>query len=241
MVRAVSDVVERLMSDVEWALAHELPPRELTPMLEKLLNHAPPHSHAALFAKRHLAGLIVEHSPFRAARLARDVLAFEQDDRAWAILGLAHTLLGNFHCAAKAYRYALSLSPDCPWYAHNLGHLLDVGLDRPRDALRLLRLAFRAVPKEPEIAASYAHALSRCGDQEQAREMLLRALGSAEAADEMLASWLSRPTKVRPATQDSHSEGDVADRESGVTPTAAPSESLDVDDDSKDSRLGQRY
>lgn len=186
--------VDRLYSDIEWALAHGLPPRELVPMLEKLLRHAPGQSPHAVFAKRQLAELIVQRDPWRAARLARDVLAvLPEDDRAWAALGLAHTLLGNFRSAERAYREALYLAPCSPWYAHNLGHLIDIALDRPRDALKYLAAAHRSLPHEPEIAGSYAHALARAGRWEEAVPLLSRALGRGEeAAEGMLRDWLSR-------------------------------------------------
>jgi predicted Zn-dependent protease len=186
--------VDRLYSDIEWALAHGLPPRELVPMLEKLLRHAPGHSPHAVFAKRQLAELIAQRDPWRTARLARDVLAvLPEDDRAWAALGLAHTLLGNYRSAERAYREALMLAPCSPWYAHNLGHLIDIGLDRPRDALRYLAAAHRGLPQEPEIAGSYAHALARADRWEEAVPLLARAIGrDARAAEAMLADWLSR-------------------------------------------------
>lgn len=186
--------VDRLYSDIEWALAHGLPPRELVPMLEKLLRYAPGESPHAVFAKRQLAELIAQRDPWRAARLARDVLAvLPDDDRAWAVLGLAHTLLGNFRSAEKAYREALFLAPCSPWYAHNLGHLIDIGLDRPRDALRYLAAAHRSLPHEPEIAGSYAHALARAERWHEAVPLLARALDRDEAAAEaLLRDWLSR-------------------------------------------------
>lgn len=186
--------VDRLYSDIEWALAHGLPPRELVPMLEKLLRHAPGQSPHAVFAKRQLAELIVQRDPWRAARLAKDVLAtLPEDDRAWAALGLAHTLLGNFRSAERAYREALYLAPCSPWYAHNLGHLIDIAFDRPRDALKYLRAAHRSLPHEPEIAGSYAHALARADRWQEAVPLLARALDrDEEAARALLEDWLSR-------------------------------------------------
>ncbi len=70
------------------------------------------------------------------------------DDRAWAVLGFCQTLLGNYRYAAKAYRRAVHAAPKNPWYAHNLGHLLDVALDRVEEALPLLHIAYRSVPKD---------------------------------------------------------------------------------------------
>ncbi len=186
--------VDRLYSDIEWALAHGLPPRELIPMLEKLLRHAKATSPHAIFAKRQLAELTAARAPFRAARLARDVLeVLPEDDRSWAVLGLAYSLLGHFHLAEKAYREAVAISPCSPWYAHNLGHLLDVGLDRPKEALRYLGAAHRGLPMEPEIAASLAHALARANRWDEAVPLLAKALDRDEAtAEAQLRDWLGR-------------------------------------------------
>jgi Flp pilus assembly protein TadD len=163
-------------------------------MLEKLLRHAPATSAHAIFAKRQLAELTVQRAPWRAARLARDVLeVLPEDDRAWAVLGLAHTLLGHFRSAEHAYREAVQLAPFSPWYAHNLGHLMDVALDRPKDALRYLLAAHRSLPHEPEIAGSLAHALARANRWHEAVPILSKALGKDEAAAEaMLRDWLTR-------------------------------------------------
>lgn len=163
-------------------------------MLEKLLRHAHATSPHAIFAKRQLAELTAARSPFRAARLARDVLeVLPEDDRAWAVLGLAYSLLGHFHLAERAYREAVAISPCSPWYAHNLGHLLDVGLERPKEALRYLGAAHRSLPHEPEIAASFAHALARADRFEEAVPLLAKALDKDQAAAErQLHDWLAR-------------------------------------------------
>lgn len=159
-------------------------------MLERLGRTAPVGGVHYVYAKRLLAELLVKQQPFRAARLASEVLAHQEDDRAYAVLGLSHMLLGNYRLAEKAYRAALALSPHSPWYAHNLGHLLDVGLDRPEEALRLLAQAERTLPHEPEIRSSYAHALLRAGHGADARRELLVAVGEDEArADEILERW----------------------------------------------------
>ena len=189
------------MSDIQWALAHELPCSELVPMLDKLHSHAEPGSRAALFAKRKLAELLVQKNPWRSALLARQLLEAEPDERTWGLLGLAQTLLGNYRAAARAYRQAMALAPDFPMCAHNLGHLLDVALNRPRDALRYLEQAYRAFPNEPEIASSFAHALARAGDHERARTILAEALnGDAHAADGLLGEWLSSDPPGTPRT-----------------------------------------
>jgi len=181
--------VERMLTDVEWAISKQFAARDLVPMLEKLVRAAPPASEAAYFSKLRLAELIVGDAPFRAARLARDVLERGESDRAWAVLGLAHSLLGHFQSAARAYRRALVLAPDCAVYEHNLGHVLDVALNRPRDALVHLERAHRDMPEEREIASSYAHALLRSGQAEKARELLLRAVKGVPEAEEILKAW----------------------------------------------------
>jgi tetratricopeptide (TPR) repeat protein len=184
--------VERLLSDVEWAMAQQFPARDLLPMLKRLVQNAPAGSPAALFGKLRLSELTVTQKPWYAARLAREVLACGDDDRAWAVLGLAHTLLGNYHSAGKAYRKAIALCPDGAVYHHNLGHLLDMALDRPADALTYLQTACRLLPDESEVASSYAHALARVGQREQAKVVLKRALRlPAAEVDSLLDEWLA--------------------------------------------------
>ena len=162
-------------------------------MLDKLARHAPRGSEAALFARCRLAELLVENAPWRAALQAREVLQHQESDRAWAVLGLAHTLLGNYRAARGAYRRALELAPDCPRYLHNLGHLLDVALDRPGEAVALLRAAHREEPAEVEIATSLAHALVRAGRRRDAVRVLKRATRSSDAAiDATLSDWLTQ-------------------------------------------------
>ena len=181
---------ERLQSDLEWAMGQGLGPRDLLPMLERLVAQAKPGTAPALYARQHLSALLVAQSPWRAARLAREVLAFAEDERAWAVLGLAQTLLGNYRSAMKAYRRALALDPSCPVCQHNLGHLLDVVCERPADALRYLGAAHRAWPREREVTASYAHALARAGRVAEARQLLARSLGAdAETVDSWLTRW----------------------------------------------------
>jgi Flp pilus assembly protein TadD len=187
-----SEEVERLRRDVERAFAEQLDPERVLPMLARLARAAAAGSDAWLFAHRHLAELGVEHDPWRAALFARRVLQIERDDDgAWAVLGLAQSLLGNYRCAASAYERALALSPDNPWYAHNLGHLYDVALNRPHDALPLLARATEAQTGESEIAASYAHALARCGKLVLAKKILKRAIRHGATSDQMaLWRWL---------------------------------------------------
>jgi Flp pilus assembly protein TadD len=184
--------IERLQSNIEWAVNRGLGKRDLVPMLTQLVRHADAGTTLALDAQSQLAELLVEQSPWRAARLAQQVLLHRADHRLHAVQGLAFTILGHHRAAKAAYYQALAIAPRCPSYAHNLGHLLDVVFDRPRDALRWLAVAAVEAPDEPEIGASYAHALLRTGDRVRAREVLRARLGYAEdAADALLDRWLT--------------------------------------------------
>src|ERR1700679_2666427 len=192
MARSAPGEIDRLRREVERALRENLEPEDILPLLARLARGADPDSDAWLYAHRHLAEIGVEHDPWRAALFARRVLARRgDDDGAWAVLGLAHSLLGNYRAAARAYERALALTPQNPWYAHNLGHLYDVALDRPADALPLLARATLAEPEEAEIAASYAHALARSGQIASAKRVLKRAIRRGATADQMaLWRWL---------------------------------------------------
>lgn len=183
--------IDRMYADVEWALSQGLPRSEVVPMLERLMREAEPHSLHSNYAKRQLAELVVQQEPFRAARLASDVLEQQKDDdRAYAVLGLACLLMGHYRKAEQAYRSALALVPHCPWYAHNLGHLLDVALSRPAEALPWLELSERGMPQEPEVKSSLAHALFRLGRQQEADAKLLLAVhGDQSRAEDMMNEW----------------------------------------------------
>lgn len=185
----ISGDVQRLQHDVCWAIEQGLGPRDLIPMLERLERCAAPGSDAHLFARAQLAEVLVEHSPWRAALLCRSVLSVAETHRAWGVLGLAHTMLGNYRSAVRAYRRALQLCPDDPSAAHNLGHLLDVVFERPDQALPLLAAAHRALPADAEIAGSYGHALLRCGRRSSAKKLLTSALGSQREAERLLDRW----------------------------------------------------
>jgi tetratricopeptide (TPR) repeat protein len=197
MARPVN--VDRLQSNIAWAVAHGLGARDLIPMLERLIEHAPVGSDCRVSAQRQLAELIVESAPWRAAVLTRDVLKHKDDDRAWALYGLAHTLLGNHRSARSAYLRALARAPGCASYAHNLGHLIDVAFEQPREALRWLKQAHGAAPAEEEIAASYAHALVRSEQVPQALAVLERVFKSRERSEKLVKRWLGRTGRVSPA------------------------------------------
>jgi Flp pilus assembly protein TadD len=185
--RAESDDVDTLRRNVEWALRNALEAEEVLPMLAKLARSAEPESDAWVLAHRHLAELAVDRDPWRSAIFARRVVTVDpDDDGAWAVLGLAQTLLGNYRFAAGCYRRAIALSPQNPWYAHNLGHLLDVALGRPKEALDLLAEAHQHEPNEGEISASYAHALARTGKLALAKKVLKRVVARGATAEQMI-------------------------------------------------------
>lgn len=178
-----------LKRTVEHALRRAIDPAQLIPSLHRLARSASPGSEESIFAHRHLAELLVERAPWRASLFARKVLAFRQDDdRAWAILALAQTLLGHYRFAVHAYQEALRCTPRNPWYAHNLGHLLDVALGRSDEALVWLRSAYAGAAHDPEIGLSFAHALARAGKVEQAKKVLSRVMKRA-SSQELTALW----------------------------------------------------
>jgi len=190
--------LERLIGDVNWAKANRFSARELVPMLRRLVAAAPEGSPERRFARRELAELIVTSDPWLSARLAMDVLRSGEDDRAWGVLGLAHTLLGHHRSAIRAYRRALEIAPNTASYEHNLGHLLDVALRRPLSALPHLRRAMEAMPDEPEIQSSLAHALLALGRTAQAEKLLLCVFeGDARRVRSTLAAWLAEAGKQR--------------------------------------------
>ncbi len=168
-------------------------------MLEQLLDLAPRRSEEARLASYHLSRLVVASEPWRAARLARELLRNPPAgttheppaDLVWAVLGVAHTVMGNYRSARRAHLRALQLAPRAPSHLHNLGHLIDVAFGRPREALRYLRAARDAVPEEPEVASSYAHALVRAGFLDRAREVLREAVSSDAAAEALITRWSS--------------------------------------------------
>jgi len=190
--------VERLVSDVSWAISRGLPKRDLVAMLKRLIAEAPAGSAEQDFAKLELSELSVGDEPFRAARLALDVLKGGPEPRAFAVLGIAHSVLGNFRAARRAYEQAVALEPDHPAYRHNLGHLLDVAFQRPRDALRHIAVARRARPDEPAIITSEAHALARSGQAARAIDLLVQVLRwTDEDARARVTEWVEDRSAAR--------------------------------------------
>ncbi len=194
---------QELRRQIEWTLARAVDPRDVLPMLHRLARLSEDGSDESLFAYQHLAELLVERDPWRAALFARRLLAQRpDDDRGWATLALCQTLLGNYKFAVSAYHHALTSAPKNPWYAHNLGHLLDVALNRARDAVGWLKRAYQSATYSGEVAASYAHALARVGRIGEARKVLARAMKrSASREHAALLKWLEQgapPDKDHP-------------------------------------------
>ena len=188
-----------LRQEIERSLRRAFDPADVLPRLARLARLAAPSSDDGVFAHRQLAELLVERHPWRAAIYARRALAHRKgDDRAWAVLAFCQTLLGNFRCAATAYQQAIASAPGNPWYAHNLGHLLDVALGAPQRALPWLRLAYGAKADNSEIVASYVHALARAGHTGEARGVLEHALERFDSRElEALLRWLDQGAPSR--------------------------------------------
>jgi Flp pilus assembly protein TadD len=184
--------LECLLGDIAFALRRDLGPAELVPMLERLLEVAPEGSEARRFGRLQLAELVVHTQPFRAASLARTVAIECASDRAWGILGLAMTVLGHYRAAVRAYKQALFVAPNHVEYLHNLGHVLDVGLDKYLEGRKYLERAHRGAPKVREIASSLAHAVARSGHVGRALDLLCKCVGMTRpAAAATIETWLS--------------------------------------------------
>jgi Flp pilus assembly protein TadD len=198
--------LSRLRERAERALASGRRGGDVLTVLETMTREAPDGSAHALFAHRHLAELQLSGSPWRAAlHLRRVAQAGAADDSAFALMGLSQALLGNYRTAVSAYRKAVKLAPRNPWYHHNLGHLLDVGLSESVAALDHLRIAHRIQPEEDEIAASLGHCLARLGQLGEARKMAELALRRAPRNREhqTLLDWVlnGAPADVAPGSR----------------------------------------
>ena len=128
--------LDRLRARIDDALRRERPRAEIMPLLERLLDNAPDHGELYVYGHRHTAELLLQDEPWRAAlHLRRVIRAGAGEDTAHALMGLCQALLGNFDSAVFHYERALALDPSNAWYHHNLGHLLDVALNKPQGAL----------------------------------------------------------------------------------------------------------
>jgi len=193
-----SQETRRLRQNVEWALRRALDPAAVLPMLHRLSRVAAEGTDESIYAQRLLAELLAETHPWRAALHARRVLAVHPtDDGALAILALCYALLGHYRAAVSVYRRALDLSPGNAAYAHNLGHLVDVALGRPKDAIPWLEAAYQGTRERSDVAVSYAHALGRAGRLEEAKQVARRALENDSEMAEVrehaaLVQWLEQ-------------------------------------------------
>ena len=171
-----------LRRSVEWALLRAVDPATVLPMLHRLSRVAPEGTDDRVYAYRHLAELLADQHPWRAALFARRVLSVHPlDDGAWSTLALCHALLGHYRCAVGAYRRALDVAPENVAYSHNLGHLLDVALGRPEEALPWLEAAYEGTGRRADVAVSFAHALGRTGRLAEAKKVTERAQSARDA------------------------------------------------------------
>ncbi len=189
------DELNTLRIRAEQALQRDLPKDHVRGLLEALATRAVEGSPEACFANRHLAEMLLEDSPWRAAlHLRRLLKSCPEDDAGHALMGLSQALQANYRMAVSSFRRAVAISPANPWYHHNLGHLLDVALSRPHDAVVHLQRAFRAQPSQEEVGASYAQCLGRLGRCAEGVEIVATLLQRHPRHTELLAlkSWLER-------------------------------------------------
>lgn len=220
-LEAMEPATQSLRVEIERALrAGAFDPADVLPRLARLARLAAPSSDDGVFANHKLAELLVERDPWRAALYVRRALAHRpDDDRPWAILAFCQTLLGNFRCAATAYKKAIACAPANPWYAHNLGHLLDVALGEPARAVDWLKSAYNAKSDNSEIVASFVHALARAGRTDEARDVLERARGRFDSRElDALLHWLDQGAPSRPRREAGEAARPKRRRPPGATP-----------------------
>jgi tetratricopeptide (TPR) repeat protein len=187
--------LDRLRARIDDALRRERPRAEIMPLLERLLGQVPEHGDLFVYAHRHMAELLLQEEPWRAALHLRRVLkSGAGDDTAHALMGLCQALLGNFDSAVFHYERALALDPSNAWYHHNLGHLLDVALNMPEVAVLHLRWAHDSHPMEDEVTASLSHCLARIGELEEAEALAREALdlSTDHESHASLLSWVRK-------------------------------------------------
>lgn len=173
MTRSRTTPPAELRHRAEEVLRHDRESARLLLLLRRLASCSPSGSDDAVFAHRHLAELLLDRDPWRASLHARALVrARPDDDRGWAALGLAQAELGHPKFAVRAFERAAELSPQNPWYAHNLGVLLDAALDDPERAIPWLARAAERHRSRPFLAA-LERALRRAGRESDAAALAL--------------------------------------------------------------------
>jgi tetratricopeptide (TPR) repeat protein len=217
--------LQRTRTRVERALASGSRGPDVIGLLEELLHESEEGGADALFAHRQLAELHLETAPWTSAlHLRQLVLADVADDGVHALMGLCQALLGNYRAAISSYRRAITLSPRNPWYHHNLGHLLDVGVGEAEAAVHHLRLAHEIETEEDEITASLAHCLARLGELGEARAMARDALDGAPDNEEhrALLDWVEAGAPRERERQGGRRRRDVVTSPGAPTRAAMP-------------------
>jgi Flp pilus assembly protein TadD len=187
--------LRRLRKRVERALASGQRGSDVICDLELMVREGEALNGDVLFAHRQLAELRLEGSPWQAALHLRHLIAANvRDDGVHALMGLCQALLGNFRAAISSYRRAIQLAPRNPWYHHNLGHLIDVGVGNAEHALKHLQLAYDLQPQEDEIGASLAHCFARVGRLGEAATLAAEAVQNAPGNREhrVLLQWIEQ-------------------------------------------------
>jgi Flp pilus assembly protein TadD len=195
MPKEINSSLRRLRKRVERALASGDRGSDVVRDLELMVRESSEPNADVLFAHRQLAELRLEESPWQAALHLRHLIAANlRDDGVHALMGLCQALLGNFRSAISSYRRAIQIAPRNPWYHHNLGHLIDVGLGDADLAVKHLQLAYELQPQEDEIGASLAHCYARLGKLDEAAKLAIEAVDNApdNREHQVLLAWIEQ-------------------------------------------------
>jgi len=195
MPKEINSSLRRLRKRVERALASGDRGSDVVRDLELMVRESSEPNADVLFAHRQLAELRLEESPWQAALHLRHLIAANlRDDGVHALMGLCQALLGNFRSAISSYRRAIQIAPRNPWYHHNLGHLIDVGLGDANLAVKHLQLAYELQPQEDEIGASLAHCYARIGKLDEAAKLAVEAVDNApdNREHQVLLAWIEQ-------------------------------------------------
>jgi Flp pilus assembly protein TadD len=101
--------------------------------------------------------------------------------RAYSNLGGVSVLGCDFPSAVAAFRQALRLRPTDPVAASNLG-MTQLWTGRPAEAVTTLEAAVKQAPKDWQILANYADALTAKGETEKARDGYERSIALGREA-----------------------------------------------------------